>query len=221
MKGRQHENDAVARMRFREVFTGANLREVMGHRDCGEIRVARASHPDGGDHLDATVEDDADALHNVWSHAVDGMSEHASLGPVLAPGGILFNAPEADEPVLTMRPADAAGISYVVLGVGGASARLPSWHKDNTAAGLYTPRVLRLQSYAQDVVVEAAPEHHVLLGDDTATKGVARVDDPVNLTNAWTTWLQGLATACGYLAPMPPDALAAISGGSGTVKAKD
>jgi hypothetical protein len=158
---------------LREIFSGPMIRALTGIRDVGEAILARVRNADGGPHTNT----DGDA--DVWVHTVDELTGMPVLGRLHIPGGILFALPEAEDTCLVVRPRDAhgPGMAYVVHGDGGDASRFPAWIASKV--GLFTKKVLRLESSSDAVEIQAGA------GKDIALNGgsmkAARVTDPVRI----------------------------------------
>ena len=162
-----------ARQALREVLTGAVLRSIAGIRDAGELLLARFENIDGGDHVDTTGDKD------VWVHVRDVLRGVPMIGRLFIPAGILFNLPAADETCMVARAKETGGpgAPYVLHGDGGDPQSFPSWIASK--AGLFTRKVLRLESAGDAVEIQSAGSADVVLnGGD---KKVARVTDRVRV----------------------------------------
>lgn len=170
-----------ARDALREVLTGAALRAIAGIRDAGEAFLARVAAPRGGDVVDVDTSDPAAPDgRDVWVRVEDALTDAPATGRLHVPGNILYALPEAGETVLVVRgrDTDGPGAAYVFLGDAGRT--LPPWLR--VAVGLFTAKVLRLESSASRVEIRAnGGNANVLLNltaDDQGQR-VARVTDRV------------------------------------------
>lgn len=213
---------------LRTAFSAANLRAVMNIVDRGRVVLARVQAATG-EVVDAVG--GADILVRV----VDVLHELPMTARLFVPGNILFRRPTAGETCTVVVPADvnSPGGPLALYGDGGASGSVPDWFNDGSAAGLYSPETVRVESKNGDAVVEAlASGKKVLLGA-AATKGVNREGDPTD--NGCLIFLPNVGTAAAQLQFFPPGAVVPpvvppairinLSGktgtGSTTVKAKD
>ncbi len=162
---------------LREVLTGAVLRTIAGVRDAGEAFLARVRNADGGPHVNTTDPHASGNDRDAWIYVVDELDGQQTVARQFIPGNILFSRPVVGDTCMVLRPRDldGPGVSYLLWGDGGDAQRWAPWYA--TADGIYTPRQLRVHSRGGDVVIEPGAEHKVLLGDDGATKGVAREGD--------------------------------------------
>lgn len=216
---------------LRTAFSAANLRAVMNIVDRGRVVLARIQTT-SGEVVDAVG--GADVLVRV----VDVLHELPMLARLHVPMNILWRKPVAGETCTVVVPADAnsPGGPTALYGDAGASGSVPSWFTDGTAAGLYAPETVRVESKNGDAVVEAlASGKKVLLGA-AATKGVMREGDPLDCGTIQFTFTPGSAAALAIIYTPPagmgsPQSLPTGSGtitvvgknrtGSTTVKAKD
>lgn len=176
---------------MRDAFSGATIRALADIRDAGESFLARVVSLTGGIHYDTTG--DAD----VWVHVVDELTGHPSQVRLFIPSNILFALPEEDDTCMVVHPRDVRvpGGSYALHGDGGDKARFPSWIA--TKVGLFTKKILRLESKDQDVEIATNGGTRIRVANDGSvfidapsgkdvtinggTQKVARVDDHIVL----------------------------------------
>lgn len=216
---------------LRTAFSAANLRAVMNIVDRGRVVLARVQAVVGEV---AGAGSGADILVRV----ADVLHELPMTARLFVPGNILFRRPLAGETCTVVVPADvnSPGGPLALYGDAGAEGSVPDWFTDGSAAGLYSPETVRVESKNGDAVVEAlASGKKVLLGA-AATKGVMREGDPLDCGTIQFTFTPGSAAALVILYTPPagmgaPQSLPSGSGtltivgknrtGSTTVKAKD
>lgn len=158
---------------LRAALTGAAVRAIAGMRDVGEAFLAKVGAVDGGDHLDT----DGDA--DVWVHYEDALSGMPGVARLFVPGNILFAVPDEDDTAMVVRGRDAhgPGAPYLLHGDAGDATRVPGWLRQKV--GLFTKKVLRLESSQADVEVQAGSGHNVVLNGGTLR--LARVTDRVRV----------------------------------------
>jgi hypothetical protein len=134
------------------------LRAIAGIRDAGELLLAAVRNIDGGDHVD----DQGSA--DIWVHYEDSLTGAPGIARLFVPGNILFALPDADDTVMVARGRDAGGpgVPYLLHGDAGDASRVPTWLR--SAVGLFTKKLLRLESKEDDVVVVAGSGKYVKLG---------------------------------------------------------
>jgi hypothetical protein len=200
---------AAAYASLREAFSGPAIRALIGLKDMGENFLARVRNADGDSFYDTTGEND------VWIHYVDELSGYPGMARLHIPGNVLFALPEENDTCMVVRPAEvnAPGASYLLHGDGGDTQRFPSWIA--TKVGLFTKKVLRLESKDEAVEVQAGDGKDVVLNGGSAK--VTREGDSVNPTADMTTWMNAVSTALTLTAP--PGAIGVNSGGASNVKA--
>jgi hypothetical protein len=161
---------------FREAFTGATIRTLAGIKDAGSAFLARVKSPDGSPHYDTTGDQD------VWVDVVDEMTGMPYKARLHIPANILFALPEQDTTCLVVQPRDAngPGCAYAIVGDGGDSQSFPSWIASKV--GLFTKKLLRLESNADHVELQAGSGKDIAL-NVAGGRGLkaARVTDPVNI----------------------------------------
>lgn len=162
---------------LREVLTGAALRAIAGIRDAGEAFLARVGDPGGADVVDVDkTEAAAPDGRDIWVRVQDELTDAPSTGRLHVPGNILFALPEVGETVLVVRGRDTGGPGSAYVFLGDAGRALPSWLR--TAVGIFTSKVLRLESSASrvELVAQDGAADVVL---NKGTLRVARVTDRV------------------------------------------
>lgn len=204
---------AAAYASLREAFSGPAIRALIGLKDTGENFLARVKDAAGGLHYDTEGDQDA------WIHYIDELSGYSGIARLHVPGNILFSLPDEDDTGLVVRPAEvnAPGVSYLLHGDVGKKERFPSWFA--TKVGLFAKKILRLESYENDVEIECGSGKKIKLGTN-AEKGVARVGDRVRTPFSLTIAnLAGAATVTiGWTdADGAPQALAMGFTGSATL----
>lgn len=205
---------------LREALSGPVLRAILDIHDAGRIFLARVKNANGGLHYDTTG--DAD----VWVNVVDELTGFPRTCRLFIPGNILFSLPEAEDTCMVIQPAevDVPGGSYLIYGDGGQKDRFPSWI--TTAVGLFTKKVLKLQSSGDNVEVDCGSGKAIKLGFG-ASKGVARQDDHVDCGALQVTTVAG-APAFVYTPPFGApqtgtsvNLVGKVSSSSAKVKAED
>lgn len=205
---------------MREALSGATLRTIADIRDAGESFLARVFASVGELHYN--TEGDADA----WIEYVDELSGHPGQARLFIPGNILFSLPEEEDTCMVVHPRDirTRGASYLFHGDGGIADRFPSWF--TTAVGIFTKKVLKLQSSGDNVEVDCGSGKKIKLGF-SASKGVARQDDHVDCGTLSIALVLGVPTFT-YTPPfgLPQTATSVslvgkVSSSSSKVKAED
>jgi hypothetical protein len=205
---------------LREVLNGAVIRTLAGIQDAGEVFLARIANIDGGLHYDTTG--DAD----IWVNYIDELTGMPGQARLHIPCGILFGLPEAEDTCTILRPRDlnAPGVAYALHGDGGIADRFPSWV--DTAVGIFTKKILNLQSSEEDVKVDCGSGKAIKLGF-SASKGVARQDDHVDC-GTLAVAMAGPSPQFTYTPPFGPQQIGAsvnlvgkVSTSSAKVKAED
>jgi hypothetical protein len=193
----------------------------MGLRDAGEAFLARVGAPEG-DAADPVDVDTSDAAapdgRDVWVRVQDELAGAPSTARLHVPGNVLFALPEAGETVMVLRgrDTDGPGAAYVFLGDAGRA--LPPWLR--TAVGLFTAKVLRLESTgARVVVVAQGGAGHVLLNRTADDQGqrLARVADRVvvgtlsGMAGPYPVQLMFTPLGADGVTPGAPTALSAVT----------
>jgi hypothetical protein len=157
---------AAAAAALREMLTGATIRAIAGIRDMGEIILAKAHNADGGDLVDRQDTKDA------WVSFTDAMNDMPGQAKLHFPGGILFAIPKDGDNVVILRGCglDGPGVTVMLHGHGGDADRVPAWaFGDSAKDGLYTQRVLRLESSKDNLeIATTADDKDILV---TTSKG--------------------------------------------------
>lgn len=188
----RRKSTTTALAALREALNESTLRAMMRISDAGENLLAKVKSATGGSFYDTTGDGD------VWIHYVDDLSGYAGMARLHIPGGILFSLPEEDDTCMVVRPRDVnvPGGSYLLHGDGSAdTTRFPSWIA--TKVGLFTKKILRLESKDQDVEIATNGGTRIRIANDGSvfidapsgkdvtvnggTKKVARVDDHIVL----------------------------------------
>lgn len=151
---------ASATSDLRSILTGAAIRAIAGIRDFGEAILGKIENQ-----ADPNTVSNTDGGADVWMHYTDVLGGGPGLGRLFVPGNILFALPIAGDSCMVLRGRDAhaPGTPYILHGDLGDASRVPPW-MSTPKDGLYTPRVLRLESSAADVEVVPPSGHKVYVG---------------------------------------------------------
>ena len=190
-----------ARESLREVINGATIRAIANITDMGEVLVARVKNVLGGDPIN--TEGDLDAMIHYEDIMQGGFG---GLARLYFPLNVLFGTPNEEEQadiqasscmVIRGRNAGSPGGPYMLWG---DAKGIPSWIREKI--GLWTKKVLRIESTDNDVEIQPGSGKKIKLGDG-ATKGVARVDDPIQCPVNVSVSLSGGGTSTVILSWTP------------------
>jgi len=194
---------------IRSVLTGAWIRRVAGIRDLGEVARVVLGWENDAAHLDVDAN-----RSDIWARVRDVMSGRQDTARLFSPFNALWRRPPSGEEAVWLRNSnvDGPGTGLTLHGDGAPDAVPESLTETNTV--LSPPAgTLRLESRDEDVEIETVMTGRKVLLQGGG-RGVARLNDTVDINQAFMAWLQGLASAAMYAVPFPGPTIALISSAS-------
>lgn len=153
---------------FRQVFTGATLKKIMGLPSVmSDVIFGKVKNDSGS--VTVIAPDRSD----VYIAFIDVLSGIPGIGRLFSPGSIFWRLPKSGDSITVLKHSDAdgPGMPYILHGDGGAKNAVPSWLGANDA-GVYANENLHFES-GNNVVIKAASGAGSASGqDDSFTSNI-------------------------------------------------